>query len=89
MALILIDTGTLGRSNEEAFMKLINGDTGTFHSTESFSDDPNFVSSEDRDFHLERSSPAIDNGTDVEVASDFEGNPRDTSLDIGAVEHTP
>ncbi|MCK4553185.1 right-handed parallel beta-helix repeat-containing protein, partial [Candidatus Pacearchaeota archaeon] len=49
--------------------------------------DPLFVNPSEADFHLQADSPAIDNGTDVGLTSDFEGNPIVGLPDIGAYEY--
>ena len=49
--------------------------------------DPKFVDFENGDYHLLRSSPCIDSGTDTGLTSDFDGNPRPIGdYDMGAFE---
>jgi hypothetical protein len=58
--------------------------------------DPLLVDASNVDFHLQANSPAIDNGTDVNLTQDYEGNsiPQDgdgngtAEYDIGAYEYT-
>ncbi|MDD5086391.1 MAG: right-handed parallel beta-helix repeat-containing protein, partial [Candidatus Nanoarchaeia archaeon] len=47
---------------------------------------PNFIDADTGDFHLQPTSLAINNGIDVGVNYDFEGNLRDSQPDIGAFE---
>jgi len=51
--------------------------------------DPLFIDPENRDFHLQTGSPAVDAGIDVGLTQDFEGNPlpQDNAPDIGAYEY--
>jgi parallel beta-helix repeat protein len=52
--------------------------------------DPMFVDPENGDFHLQSSSPAIDNGTalsDVSIDFDSISRPQGSGYDIGAYEH--
>jgi len=55
----------------------------------SFADDPLFVDIHTYDFHLTADSPGIDEGTDVGITQDFEGNPVPSGIapDIGAYEY--
>jgi|GEM_PF-5334660 len=50
---------------------------------------PGFVNPSGGDFHLQSSSPAIDNGTDAGVAIDFDSvsRPKGVAYDIGAFEY--
>jgi hypothetical protein len=50
---------------------------------------PQFVSPDDQNFHLQVGSPAIDDGTDVGITYDFDGNliPCNGIPDIGAFEY--
>ncbi len=49
--------------------------------------DPKFVDIENGDYHLLRSSPCIDSGTDTGLITDFDGNPRPIGdYDMGAFE---
>ncbi len=50
---------------------------------------PLFSAPFERDFSLESSSPAIDNGLTTNVLNDLIGNPRDDSPDLGAFEYFP
>jgi len=52
--------------------------------------DPMFVDAAGGDFHLRPDSPCIDAGTSVDVAEDFDGNPRPqgAGFDTGAFEYT-
>ncbi|HEX8926484.1 MAG TPA: choice-of-anchor D domain-containing protein [Terriglobales bacterium] len=54
----------------------------------SLSVDPLFVSASNGNFHLQSGSPAIDAGTTVQLASDFDGvlRPQGTAYDLGAYE---
>ena len=65
--------------------------TGTDHlfDPHSLTYDPMFENPRNYDFHLQSGSPAIDNGTDVGLTADFEGNPIVGIPDIGAFEYTP
>jgi predicted outer membrane repeat protein len=50
--------------------------------------DPLFVAAGAGDFHLQESSPCIDNGDpDAGLETDIEGNPRDDQPDMGAYEY--
>ncbi|MBA7476468.1 hypothetical protein ES707_11854 [subsurface metagenome] len=60
--------------NQPAFYCAIQGWTGG--GTGNIASDPEFVDSENGDFHLQPSSPCIDAGGTVILAQDFEGNPR-------------
>jgi len=55
----------------------------------SLSLDPAFIDPEHGNFHLRPQSPAIDNGTNVGLRFDFEGNPipQGSAPDIGAYEY--
>jgi len=52
--------------------------------------DPQFVSASNGNFHLQASSPAIDSGASVQLATDFDGvlRPQGSAYDIGAYEST-
>src|ERR1019366_10582320 len=52
--------------------------------------DPLFVNINSNDYHLQARSPAIDAGASVNVATDFDGNPRPfgPAFDVGAYEYT-
>jgi hypothetical protein len=50
-------------------------------------DDPDFVSIEGEDFHLQSTSPAINAGTDLGDSTDYDDNPIDAIPDIGAYEY--
>lgn len=56
-----------------------------------FGVDPKFVNMNENDFHLKPMSPAIDNGTIVEIKTDLDCNPRPIGegYDIGCYEFTP
>jgi hypothetical protein len=56
--------------------------------TASVTANPMLVSSTTFDFHLLAGSPAIGAGIVTTALFDFDGNPRGTSFDIGAYEHT-
>ncbi len=51
--------------------------------------DPKFVNPSGGDFHLQAGSPAIDEGVDIGIEEDFEGNfiPQGNAPDIGAYEY--
>jgi hypothetical protein len=51
--------------------------------------DPMFLNPENYNFHLHRDSPAIDNGTNVGLRYDYDGNPlpQGAGFDIGAFEY--
>lgn len=51
--------------------------------------DPNFVSSFNRDFQLASPSPAINAGTPSFVVDDLNGTPRDSKPDLGCYEYVP
>ncbi|MBN2330972.1 MAG: right-handed parallel beta-helix repeat-containing protein [Candidatus Aenigmarchaeota archaeon] len=57
----------------------------------SFNAFPQFVDASAYDFHLLPSSPAIDKGTDVGIAEDYDGIPvpQGSAPDIGPFEHIP
>ncbi|MBE9484636.1 MAG: T9SS type A sorting domain-containing protein, partial [Bacteroidetes bacterium] len=50
--------------------------------------EPEFIDPVNFDFHLQQTSPAIDNGIDIGLTQDFDGNPVPQGLapDIGAYE---
>jgi subtilisin-like proprotein convertase family protein len=48
---------------------------------------PEFTDSTNFDFSLQSTSPAVDAGTSAGVTTDFNGNTRDASPDIGALEY--
>jgi hypothetical protein len=66
------------------------GATGAAPSTvtASVTADPLLVNPATFDFHLQATSPAIGQGIVTTALFDFDGNPRGTSFDIGAYEHT-
>jgi|GEM_PF-2020450 len=51
---------------------------------------PMFMNPSGMDYHLQSGSPAIDNGTSVDLADDYDGNPRPlgAGYDIGAFEYS-
>jgi hypothetical protein len=57
--------------------------------TNSINADPKLVDPSNKDFHLQYNSTCIDNGTDVGLTLDFEGNPvpQGFAPDIGAYEY--
>jgi hypothetical protein len=65
--------------------------TGSLSLSNNLSDtDPMFVNINSNDYHLQAGSPAIDAGASVNVATDFDGNPRPfgPAFDLGAYEYT-
>ena len=50
--------------------------------------DPKFKSPEEYDYSLQDDSPAINNGQNLSIPTDLEGNDRDETPDIGAFENT-
>ncbi|MCP3682748.1 MAG: DUF1565 domain-containing protein [bacterium] len=61
---------------------------GYFGTNNVLTDNPKFVDEADKDFHLQSSSPAINQGTSVGAPSfDYDDNSRDSSPDIGAFEY--
>jgi hypothetical protein len=68
---------------------LIDGYSST-NGTDYILGDPDFVDENNDDFHLQRLSPAIDNGTSTDApTTDFDGNTRPLGVgyDIGAYEY--
>jgi len=61
---------------------------GVFIESNAVTQNPLFVNPGNENFHLQPNSPAIDNGTDVGLTIDFEGNPipQGAGFDIGAFE---
>jgi hypothetical protein len=65
--------------------------SGLSQGSYSMSADPLFLSAGSANFRLAKSSPAIDNGTDVSLTSDYAGTfvPQGSAPDIGAYEYIP
>jgi hypothetical protein len=84
-------------SNDIYYVPLAPGNPFTlseFHtrynqSANSTNSDPLFKDFANNDFHLQSDSPCIDNGTDVGLTQDFDGNPIVGLPDIGAYEYQP
>lgn len=68
-------------------IKKSNPQSGTGFNSIFWNNNPQFISTEDRDYHSPASSILKDNGiTGTGVMMDLEGNPRDASPDIGCYE---
>ena len=76
---------------------LVYGATTSYSSTgngvtegaNSLDNDPLFANSDSNDFSLQSESPAIDAGVDVNLSTDYAGNPIYGPPDIGAYEYQP
>jgi hypothetical protein len=58
-----------------------------FGSTDDIVGDPLFVNASGDDYHLEENSPAVDQGLDVGLTEDYDGNVITGTPDIGAFEY--
>lgn len=73
----------------------VDWDWGTWKTTRGadyVSGDPQFINVANADFHLNKTSPAIDNGSSINAPNvDFDGNsrPQGAGYDIGALEYVP
>lgn len=98
----ITDSNTFDFDNNIYYKSNYNGNwswAGTFYDTlsawntvsgqdgNSLTSDPLFINAEDGDFHLSYSSPAIDNGINLDFTEDFEGTPVGSTPDIGPYEN--
>jgi hypothetical protein len=96
---LVYDSGASRRGPDTPLDNVTISHNGWFNASTNFgsptdvsgSGNPGFVASGDDDFHLSAGSRAINEGTNIGLAVDFEGDPRqvDCCPDLGADEYTP
>jgi hypothetical protein len=82
------DMGSDGMGTVEVYNLWFGAGSAPAGVTASVTANPLLVNPAGFDFHLMSGSPAIGKGITTTALFDFDGNPRGTSFDIGAYEHT-